>query len=505
MKYALSFFGLVAIGLILTQFDWTGSDEKADLPRDEALFTVKQDVLKITIAEDGYLKAKHSLNLKPKFRRGATITWLIDEGTEVKEGDILVEFEKTEVQTQIDDLENSLIQYETELEAVKAELAIQERDNVASLEKAELGLEISEMILERFEKGEAPNQLHRLKLAVKKAQSRHDRAVEQFEQVPALAEEGFFTKIQVEEERLKVEEAQIDLENAQKDLELFETYTFKMDVIQKNADVKDAQRTLVNAKEKTEINLKEKQARVTSRQRQVTSTTVRLDKLKKEFEEMTMKAPRVGIVHYGDPARPWRREEIKVGNSVYSGITIITLPDLSEMQVMISVHEADIDLVKEEMDVIITVDAAKGHSFSGKVTKIASVASSDGWDENSKQFRIEVTMEPGEIKLRAGISARAEIQVEEIPDVIQVPIHAVIAEGGEHFCFVYEAEDVMKRIVKVGKNNNHFVQVLEGLAVGERVLLYDPREGGVFGGEESSPEEESADPATPAENLAVSE
>lgn len=505
MKYVLSFLGLVAIALILTQFDWTGSDEKTDLPRDEALFTVVQDLLKITIAEDGYLKAKRSVNLKPKFRRGATITWLIEEGSEVKEGDVLVEFEKTEVQTQIDDLENSLLQYETELEAVKAELAIQERDNSASLEKAELSLQMSEMTLERYEKGEAPNQLHRFRLAVKKAQSRHDRAVEQFEQVPALAEEGFFTKIQVEEERLRVEEAQIDLENAQKDLELFETYTYKMDLIQKKADVKDAKRALINAKEKTEINLKEKQARVTSRQRQVTSTTVRLDKLKKEFEEMTMKAPSAGIVHYGDPAQPWYREEIKVGNSVYSGITIITLPDLSEMQVMVSVHEADIDQVKEEMDVIITVDAAKGRTFPGKVTKIASVASSEGRNENSKSFRIEITMEPGDFELRAGISARAEIQVEEIPDVIQVPIHSVISEGGEHFCYVFEAEDVKKRVVKVGKNNNHFVQVLEGLAVGESVLLYDPREGGVFGGEESSPGEESADPITPAENLAVSD
>ena len=504
MKYALTIIGLAAVALILTQFDWTGESDGSDLPRDEALFTVKQDVLKITIAEDGYLKAKHSLNLKPKFRRAGTITWLIDEGTEVEEGEKLVEFDKTEVQTQIDDLENSLIQYETELEAVKAELAIQERENAASLEKAELGLQMAEMTLERYENGEAPNQRHKLRLAVKKAQSRFDRAEEQFEQVPALAKEGFFTKIQVEEERLKVEEAQIDLENAQKDLELFEKYTFKMDTIQKKADVRDAERTLANSREKTEINLKEKQARVTSRERQVSSTQARLDKLKKEFEEMTMKAPRTGIVHYGDPARPWRRDEIKVGNSVYSGITVITLPDLNEMQVMISVHEADIDLVKEDMDVIITVDAAKGHNFPGKVTKIASVASSDGWDENSKTFRIEVTMEPGEIKLRAGISARAEVQVEEIPDVIQVPIHAVIAEGGEHFCYVFDSEDVKKRIVKVGKNNNHFVQVLEGLAVGERVLLYDPREGGLFGGDESSPEEELEEPTTPAENLAPS-
>ena len=59
-----------------------------------SLFKVKRDTLAITVTENGYLKAKNSLNMKPKFKRQGTINWLIEEGTEVVEGDILVEFEK---------------------------------------------------------------------------------------------------------------------------------------------------------------------------------------------------------------------------------------------------------------------------------------------------------------------------------------------------------------------------------------------------------------------------
>ena len=50
-----------------------------------------------------------------------TITWLIDEGEEVSEGAKLVEFEKTDLQTEIDEVSNQLIQYETELAAVSLE------------------------------------------------------------------------------------------------------------------------------------------------------------------------------------------------------------------------------------------------------------------------------------------------------------------------------------------------------------------------------------------------
>jgi len=517
MKYLLSIAAVAVIGLVLFQFDWIGSDSTESVIESTALFTARVDTLSITVTEEGYLKAKKSVNLQPQFNRQGVISWIVEEGASVKEGDVLIEFEKTEITAEIDDLMNSLIQYETELEAARADLAIQERENEATIEDAELALEIARMNLERYEKGEAPNELRIKKLSVEEAETELKRADEQYLQVPQLHEEGFLTKIQVEEERIKVRRAQITLENAQKDLELFESYTYVMELTQKNADVKDRGRNLINAKEKAGINLKERQARTKQHERRVTSANVRLEKLKKELVAMTMKAPQAGIVHYGDPDNPWHREEVKVGNHVYRGMTLMTLPDLSEMQVLVQVHEADIDLVEKEMDVIITVESAKGQSFQGKVTKIASVASSSWSDRNNKTFQIEITMDSNEAQLRAGISAKAEILVEELPEVLIVPIHAVIAEGGKYFCFVQQTEprSVLKRIVQVGKNNAHFVEIQEGLELGAQVLLYDPRESGQFedsggtrdddkppSGTEGDDDEKNEPPALPSPALA---
>ena len=64
----------------------------------DSLFAVRRGDLAITVTENGYLKAKNDLKIKPEFKREGTITWLIEEGEEVEEGDLLVEVASPEVE-----------------------------------------------------------------------------------------------------------------------------------------------------------------------------------------------------------------------------------------------------------------------------------------------------------------------------------------------------------------------------------------------------------------------
>ena len=495
-------FGIVVLALlVLAGLKWPfGSiSQAAEEPRG-ALFAVRSGNLPIAVIENGYLKAKNSVNLTPKFRRQGTITWLVEEGTAVVEGDKLVEFDATELENDISELENSLIQYNIELEAARAEQGIQERDNLAAIEKAERALEVARLTLERYEKGEAPNELQKLKLAEEKAESEFSRSKEQFEQVPQLEAEGFLTKIQVEEERIRLREAEINMENAAREMELYETYTHRMQLTEKQAAVKDGERELENARIKAEINLKEKQATVAQKELKIQSATNRLESQKKDLENMTMHAEQPGIVHYGDPGQPWYRDEIKVGNTIWHGRTVLTLPDLREMQVLVNVHEADIDKVKLDMKVNVTVEIHRGAVFEGVVTDIAAVAASGDWGEDTqKTFKVEITLTPNELELRAGISARVEILVQELEDVLHVPLHAVYAEEGRQFCFVWNDGESTERKVEIGANNAHYVQITTGLSQGEQVLLYDPRSSGSTTREEESGLEDALPEGAPAE------
>ena len=77
----------------------------------------------------------------------------------------------------------------------------------------------------------------------------------------------------------------------------------------------------------------------------------------------------------------------------------------------------------------------------------------------------------------------------------------MFAEEGEHFCFVAHGPAFEKRAVKIGKSNNHYVQVLEGLQEGERALLYDPRESGLS--EQKGQKEAGAKPGPASEGASA--
>ncbi|MFT5284705.1 MAG: HlyD family secretion protein [Planctomycetota bacterium] len=496
-------FFIIAVVLVLS-----GAGVKGYLKDDTSLAqefpessmaTAHRGTLKQVVTENGYLKAKNSKTISPAFRGGGKITWLIEEGEQVKDGDILAEFDKTEVERRIDDLENEIIQYVAELEAAQSGLAIQERDGEAGIEKAELQLELKKMELERYEEGDQPNERRKKVLAFEKATSEFTRAESQFEQVPELEREGFLTKIQVEEERIKLREKEINEENAKRELELYNVYTVTMDVMQKRANLRDAERELINAREKATITLKEKQARVTQKERQLTQTENQLEEKNEELDEHTLKTEHPGLVYYGDPDQWWSRREIKVGNDFWGGNTMFTLPDLREMQVLVQIHEADIIQVEMGMLATISVETNKGEVFTGKVTEIAKVATDQGRgrEENSnKTFEVEISMDLTDTKLRAGVTSKVDIQIGEYEDLLQVPIHAVFPEAGSFLCFVFANGTIEERKIEIGRNNSHSVEVIKGLDEGDRVLLYDPRLEGSVLSSEGENESEDVDVAS---------
>lgn len=503
LTIGLLLLALAAAGIGAGTDLFAGSRANPDaLVAAEATSAAKRGKLEIAVSETGYLKAKNSVNLQPKFLREGTITWIVKEGKAVESDEILVEFDKTELQTQLDDLANSQIQYTTELETARAEHEIQKRESLAAVEKAEFELQVARMKLDLYEKGDSPNDLRKKRLAAEKAESELARARERFEKVPELRQQGFLTKIQEEEERIALREKEIEVENASKDLELFLTYTDPMQRAERQNGVRDAERALTNAREKADINLKEKASRATSADGRVKSTEARIAKLSKELGHMTIRAPRAGIVYYGDPAEPWMHDEIKLGARIQQGTTVITLPDLKEMQVLIQVHEAEIDLVKLDQASIVTLEAVKDRTFAAKVTRIGAVASSNWGNPENKTFEVEITMDPIDVELRAGTTARADIHVETLEDALHVPIQAVFVESAGHFAFLPSASGCEKRAVKIGKNNNHFVQVLDGLREGERVLLYDPRDAGI--GEAQGAARADETPLAPSAGAAAS-
>jgi hypothetical protein len=73
--------------------------------------------------------------------------------------------------------------------------------------------------------------------------------------------------------------------------------------------------------------------------------------------------------------------------------------------------------------------------------------------------------------LRAGMSCKGKIIVDQFDDVAYVPIQAVVHEEDETVVYVPGPSEPVRRPVKLGMDNNVHVIITEGLAKGDKVLL----------------------------------
>jgi len=171
--------------------------------------------------------------------------------------------------------------------------------------------------------------------------------------------------------------------------------------------------------------------------------------------------------------------------SYTSGTTIMTVADLSKMQIKAGVNEVDVGKIRFGQDVAIDVDAYPNIKYHGLITHIAPAARDD---QGVKIFDVEIDIVDSDERLRPGMTANIEIQGDHKTDILTVPVEAVFKKQGRYVAYVMDGseDEPVEREVVTGISNISAVEVVEGLSEGETVTLYDPE---LEGGEMSEDEE----------------
>jgi HlyD family secretion protein len=445
---------------------------------DEALFRVRRGDLPIALTESGSLVAQKSEKLEPEFDGPAVISFLVPEGDEVEAGTVVCRFDTKEAQKALDDLELQLLTAQTTLSAATTDLEIQEVDNVTAIEKARIADDKARNELERYRDGDAPQEKRKLQIALKDAQTVHAKAKKKYEDSLRLIELKYINQSELDDHAIAFEKAQVQKEEAELAIELFDKYVFPMTLAEKENAVVEQKRGLQTAEKRARSELEKKKVAVEQARKRVDMLERSIADAKESLAKMELKAPARGIVVYGDPRRSWYRENVKVGGQVHRGFTVLTIPVLSVMQVKLDVHEADINKITAGLPARITMDTYPGLVLDGEVTKVASIAgSSRPWDSEGdvKKFEVEVTIRKDEsVELKPGISAKVEIMVDVRKDALHVPLQCAFLEDGAHYVNVATPAGPQRRKVEVGLANDHYVEILAGLAPGEPALLYNP-------------------------------
>jgi HlyD family secretion protein len=171
--------------------------------------------------------------------------------------------------------------------------------------------------------------------------------------------------------------------------------------------------------------------------------------------------------------------EVEVGDAVSSilqlgsnATLIMTLGDTKELYVKGKVDETDIGMVKIDQAVRVTVDAYKKRTFDGKVFRIAPMGVEK---DNVTRFEVRVSILSDLDLLKVGMSANAEIVLEEHHNVLVIPESSLIYnEKRETSVEVPDPKAKTGRRlvpVKTGLSNGARTELLSGLKAGDQVVL----------------------------------
>jgi HlyD family secretion protein len=198
----------------------------------------------------------------------------------------------------------------------------------------------------------------------------------------------------------------------------------------------------------------------------------KLVKLAEQIEYCTVVATQPGLVVYAG-GRDWD-ERIAEGMEVRERQTLITIPNTASMLVRTQVHESVVARVHEGLKVNITVDALPGRMLEGKVEKVWVLPDTENrWlNPNLKVYRTDISIEgDNHLDLKPGMSVQVRIIIDELKDVLSIPLQAITTRGDEQFVFVMTPSGPKRQVVRIGDYNDKLIQVTEGLKEGETVIL----------------------------------
>ena len=228
-----------------------------------------------------------------------------------------------------------------------------------------------------------------------------------------------------------------------------------------------------------------------------------LSQARENLRKTTIIAPRSGVISQLGV----KLGERVVGTAQMAGTDMLTIADMSRLEVRVDVSETDIAKVHFGDTVLVSAEAYRNRKFKGLVSKIdvSSAGSSTGLQVSTDQVTnytvriyilpesyadIAANLPKGAFVFKPGMSASVEIQTRKERDVLSVPVNAVstrdwadslkkknkelsAADAIRQVVFVYDVKTktVALRDVTTGIQDNDNIQILTGLKAGEEVVI----------------------------------
>ena len=376
---------------------------------------VTSGALVLRVYATGELQSTHSVSIIAPPVGGGTlqILHLAASGSHVNAGDVVVDFDPSEQQFNLEQARSDMAQAGQEIAKAKADAAVQAAQDQVGLLKARFDVRQAELDVSRNE---------------------------------------LVSAIDAKKNLLKLDEAKRVLAQLEQDAKSHATSSQAGIAVSQEKHnkaalaIEQAQRNIDNMKVKSPI-----------------SGFVRL----RENERAS------GGIYFTGMTLP----EYRSGDQVFPGALIGEVLDTGQMQLTAKISEDDRTNLKPGQTAEVRVDALPGEVLRGKVKTVGATASRSEWwsSDSSQKFSATFELDQPEPRLRPGLTAQLTIMSGAIQGALLVPRQAIFVKEGKPAVYVKTAGGFVKQEIHIRAVNEGQAAV-EGLKEGTEVALVNPEE-----------------------------
>ncbi|RMF44056.1 MAG: hypothetical protein D6753_03530 [Planctomycetota bacterium] len=393
---------------------------------------VQRGTLTVSVTEQGTLESSNNTEIKCKVRGFSMVTYVVPTGTVVQKGQELVR------------LDTKVLEEQYSLTKTNTFIA------QATLAQTEANVEKAKIAIEAYQQGRYKSQLQALEKELAAHRRNLQTARKMYERSKSLFRQGYVTQLEVEGNAFTVTQAELELKVKETEIRVLKEFTRAMQL------------------ETLRGNLTASQSKLAADQAGLAMEIKRRDRAAQELEDCVIRAEKSGLVIYPSAASWKSTPDITEGATVRKDQVLLLMPDLSQMQVKLGIHESVIDRVKPGLEAIVTL---ADRTLRAEVSEVASVTRPAGWwTGNVVKYDTVIKLPSGQ-GLNPGMTAEVEVILAVHPDVLLVPVAAVVETDNAAYCWVQGDAEPEKRMIKIGDSNDVFLEVLSGLKEGDEVIL----------------------------------
>ncbi|MBX3097532.1 MAG: efflux RND transporter periplasmic adaptor subunit [Fimbriimonadaceae bacterium] len=529
---------LATMGCKGLPFGNRGAQAKKEEPH-----TVGKGEVTTEVVETGTIEALKTVEVKSRVG-GRVARLLVDEGDYVTAGELIAVIDPQETELQVRQtraqlngaisgvrrtdiqiqqqrttLRNAVERARSNVRQIEAELKVQPDLTQNAIQNAEISVRTAKQSLEQLVSVTQPNAKVTAQNSVKDAENSLNKAKAEENRQKELLDQGYTARRNYEsavlerqlsesrlasardnlnrlDEQQRLERTQAEERVRQAESELSRAKLNSVQDVTKREQYQQALRALSDA----EAQLRGIDADIAGRAQQQSSVEqirAQLSDGERQLGETEIRAPIDGVV---TKRLVQQGELVSSLSSFSSGTPIVRIEDRSGLLVRLQINEVDVARLNAGTEAEIRVDALPGQKFAGKVrkvapTSIAAGASATGQSAGNDpvvKYDVEVLFDSSNPDIKSGMSSSVTMTVSRLTSVVRVPFDYIgIEKDGSRFVMLAPAEGETdkeklkgtKQKVQIGTEGNGFIQIVEGLKEGDKIVKPEfngPRPPGAF-------------------------